>query len=100
MGDTFSQEENFMNNSGRTTLAFLAGLGIGAGLAALLAPRSGEETREWIADTAEREFKVLRRRGRRSLRQLQDAVAKGEEKVTDVLRSGKEALESVGAKLD
>lgn len=89
-----------MNNSGRTTLAFLAGLGIGAGLAALLAPRSGEETREWIADTAKREFKVLRRRGRRSLRQLQDAVAKGEEKVADVLRSGKEALESVGAKLD
>ena len=89
-----------MNSTERTTLVFLAGLGIGAGLAALFALQSGEETREWIADTAEREFKVLRRRGRRSLRQLQDAVAKGEEKVTDVLRSGKEALESVGAKLD
>lgn len=89
-----------MNNTERTTLVFLAGLGIGAGLAALFAPQSGQETREWIADTAEREFKVLRRRGRRSLRQLQNAVAKGEEKVTDVLRSGKEALESVGAKLD
>ena len=72
-----------MNNTERTTLVFLAGLGIGAGLGALFAPQSGEETREWIADTAEREFKMLRRRGRRSLRQLQDAVAKGEEKVTD-----------------
>jgi len=66
MGDTYRQKENFMNNSGRRTLAFLTGLGVGAGLAALFAPRSGEETREWIADTAERKFRVLRRRGRRS----------------------------------
>jgi gas vesicle protein len=59
-----------MNNTGRTTLIFLMGLGIGAGLAALFAPQSDEETREWIADTAERKFKVLRRMGRRSFRQL------------------------------
>jgi len=66
-------------------------------LAALFAPRSGEETRERIADTAERKFKVLRRVGRRSFRPLQDAVAEGEERVTGVLRNGKEALESVAA---
>ena len=89
-----------MNNTGRTTLVFLTGLGIGAGLAALFTPRSGEETREWIADTAERKFKVLRRASRRSLRQLQDAVAEGEEKVAGVLRNGKKALESVTAKLN
>lgn len=89
-----------MNNTGRTTLVFLTGLGIGAGLAAVFAPQSGEETREWIADTAERKFKVLRRVGRRSFRQLQDAVAEGEEKVTAVLRNGKKAIESVVVKLD
>jgi gas vesicle protein len=89
-----------MNNTGRTTLVLLTGLGIGAGLAAVFMPRSGEETREWIADTAERKFKVLRRRSRRSIRQLQEAVAKGEEKVTEVLRSGREALESVASKLN
>ena len=100
MGETYPQKEDFMNNTGRTTLVFLTGLGIGAGLAALFAPRSGEETREWIADTAERKFKVLRRVGRRSFRQLQDAVAEGEEKVTGVLRNGRKALESVAAKLD
>jgi gas vesicle protein len=99
LGDTFPQEKNFMNKTGRTPLAFLKGLGIGAGLAALFAPRSGEESREWIADTAEREFKVLRRRGRQSIRQLEDVVAKGEEKVTEVLRAGKVVLESVAAKL-
>ncbi len=89
-----------MNNTGRTTLVFLTGLGIGAGLAALFAPRSGKETREWIADKAERDFKVLRRLGRRSFRQLQDAVTEGEEKVTEVLRNGKKALASVATKLD
>ena len=89
-----------MNNTGRTTLVyFFTGIGIGAGLAALFAPRSGEETREWIADTAERKLKVLRRVGRRSFRQLENAAAEGEEKVTGILRSSKKALESVAAKL-
>jgi hypothetical protein len=64
MGDTYPQKENFMNNTGRTTPVFLTGFGIGAGLAALFAPRSGEETREWSSDTAEPKFKVLRRMGR------------------------------------
>jgi gas vesicle protein len=100
VGDTYLQKENFMNNTGRTTLAFLTGLGIGAGLAALFAPVSGEEAREWIADTTERKFKVLRRKGRRSFKRLQDAVAEGEEKVTAVFRNGKKAVESVAAKLD
>ena len=89
-----------MNNIGRATLTFLTGLGIGTALAVLFAPQSGEETREWIADTAERKFKVLRRVGRRSFRQLQDAVAEGEEKVTEVFRNGKKALGSAAAKLD
>ena len=88
-----------MNNTGRTTLAFLAGLGIGAAIALLSAPRSGEETREWIADTAERKFKMLRRSGRRAMRQLHDTVTKGEEKVTEILRDGKDALASAAAKL-
>lgn len=100
MAEIYPQKVDFMNNTGRTTVVFLTGLGIGAALAALFAPRSGEETREWIADTAERKFKVLRRLGRRSFRQLQDAVAEGEEKVAGVMRNGKKALESVAAKLD
>ena len=48
-----------MNDTKRTTVFLLAGLGSGVGVALLFAPRSGEETREWIADTAEREFKLL-----------------------------------------
>jgi gas vesicle protein len=93
------RKQHFVNNTGRTTLAFLAGLGIGVAIALLSAPRSGEETREWIADTAERKFKMLRRSGRRSMRQLHNTVTKGEEKVTEILRDGKDALALVATKL-
>ena len=89
-----------MNNAGRTTLVFLTGLGIGAVVAALVTPRSGEEMREWIADMVEQNSRVLRRKGGRSIKQLQMALSKGEGRIAEVLRSGKDALESVAAKLD
>ena len=89
-----------MNNAGRTTLVFLTGLGIGAVVAALVAPRSGEEMREWIADMVEQNSRLLRRKGGRSIKQLQMALSKGEGRIAEVLRSGKDALESVAAKLD
>ena len=84
-----------MNDTERTTVFFLVGLGIGVGVALFLAPRSGEETREWLADKAEREFRMLRRSGRRSMRQLQATVTKGQ----DIVRDGKEALAAVAARL-
>ena len=84
-----------MNDTERTTLFFLVGLGIGVGVALFLAPRPGEETREWLADKAKREFNMLRRGGRRSMRQLQATVTKGQ----GILRDGKEALAAVAARL-
>jgi gas vesicle protein len=83
--------ERMMNNTGKITVTFLVGL---------FAPQSGEETREWIAETAEDEFNRLRRKSRQTLEHLQDAVSKGEEKVAKALRTGKNALESVASKLD
>jgi gas vesicle protein len=89
-----------MNNAERMTLAFLTGLGIGAVVAALVTPRSGEETREWIGYTAEQKLRKLRRKGGRSIRQLQVALSKGEERVVEAFQNGKDALVSVAAKLD
>ena len=88
-----------MNNAGRTTAFSFVGLSIGAGLALLFAPQSGEETREWIADTAEQEVKILRRSGHRSVRELLHAVTKGGEKFASMLRDGKEAVASATTKL-
>ncbi len=89
-----------MNSFGRTAVAFLAGLGIGVSVALLLAPQSGAETREWLSETAEDELRRLKRKGRRSIENIQDAVDRGEKTVTKVLRSGKDVLESVASKLD
>ena len=88
-----------MNGIEGKSVAFLIGLGIGVGVALLNAPQSGEETREWISNTAEHGWKTLQRTGRRSVRQLQHTVGKGEEAITEFVRNGKEALETVAAKL-
>ena len=69
-------------------------------VATLVTPRSGEEMREWITDMVEQNSRVLRRKGGRSIKQLQMALSKGEGRIAEVLRSGKDALESVAAKLD
>jgi gas vesicle protein len=87
-------------SNGRGTSAFLIGLGIGAGLALLFAPLSGEETRDWLMDNAEDKFKRLRRQGRRWVYQVQDVLDKSEDRVTKVLRTGKDALDSVASRLD
>lgn len=90
---------NGMNGIEGKSFAFLIGLSIGVGVALLYAPQSGEETRELISDSAEQGWKTLRRTGRRSLRQVQHTVGKGEEAITDFVRGSKEAIETVAAKL-
>jgi gas vesicle protein len=87
-------------NNGRGITTFVAGLGIGMGLALLFAPLSGEETREWLIDNAETRLKRIRRQGRRWVFQFQDVLDKGEDRVTKVLRTSKNALGSVASRLD
>lgn len=88
-----------MNNSGRTALFFVSGLGLGVALALLFAPKSGEETREWVQDMAEDGVKRLRRQGRQSIDHLQEVVDSGEKKVASALKTSREVLQSVAAKL-
>jgi gas vesicle protein len=88
-----------VNNGRGTITTFVAGLGIGMGLALLFAPLSGEETREWLMESAEDRLKRIRRQGRRWVYQVQDVLDKSENRVTKVLRTGKDALDSVAARL-
>ena len=92
-----AEKEGFMNDAGRKGVALLTGLGIGLGLALLFAPRSGEETREWISDAAGQKLYLLRRKSRRSMKRL---LGKREDTFADILRSGKTVFESMAAKLD
>ena len=73
---------------------FLAGLGIGAIVALLFAPRSGKETRDMIVQKAEegRDFVVTK--GEEIRKQAEDAVEKGKDMVNkqkDLLSAALEA---------
>jgi gas vesicle protein len=88
-----------MNNTGRTALYLISGFGLGVALALLFAPKSGEETREWLKDMADEGVKRLRRQGRQSIDHLQEVVGSGEKKVATAFKTSREVLDSVAAKL-
>ena len=89
-----------MSDNGRGTINFLLGLGIGVGIVLLFAPLSGEDTRVWLKENAEDRVKKLRRQGRRFIFDVQDVLDKGEDTVTKILKSGKNAIGSVASRLD
>lgn len=67
-----------MSRNGTGKLSYLmTGLGIGTALGVLLAPRSGEETRESIQTGAEEGGEYLARKGRRVYRQAQEYLDSG-----------------------
>jgi gas vesicle protein len=89
-----------VTNGRGTITTFVAGLGIGMAIALLIAPLSGEETREWLMENAENRLKRIRRQGRRWVYQVQDVLDNSEDRVRKVLRTSKNALDSVAARLD
>ena len=91
-----SEEGNGASNFG----FFLAGLGMGAILALLFAPRSGKETREYIAGKAEEGRDYVKARTEDLRRQAEGAVEKGKDLVTKqkellsaALEAGKQAYQ-------
>jgi gas vesicle protein len=68
------------NNGGAADVAFfLAGLGIGAVLALLFAPASGEETREFIAHKSEEGKSFLAAKSRELREQAEELVERSKE---------------------
>jgi gas vesicle protein len=79
---------------------FLAGLGIGAILALLFAPRSGQETRDLIAAKASegRDFvkaktEELRKQAEETVEKGRDLVTKQKELLSAALEAGKQAYQ-------
>ena len=92
-------------NDGSKVGFFLAGLGIGAVVALLFAPRSGKETRDMIVQKAEegRDFVVTKSEEIR--KQAEDVVEKGKDLVNKqkdllsaALDAGKQAYQDEKAK--
>jgi len=76
---------------------FVAGVGIGAAIALLFAPQSGEETRKQIAEKAQEGKEYVASKGRAIRRQAEDIVDQGKElvnkqkaRMADLLESGKQ----------
>lgn len=78
------------DRDGNSFLWFLAGLGVGAAVGVLYAPRSGEETREVLRSKAEEGRERVRREARRAREQAGDWVDRGR----DVLNQQKEQFRS------
>jgi len=85
------------------TAAFLAGALIGAGVALLLAPQSGAETRGMLRDYAGRAKDELRERGKEAKATLDNALERGKqafesvkEQGKDFYGSGREAIRDAG----
>jgi gas vesicle protein len=72
---------------GQTALGLLIGFGLGVGLTLLFAPKSGEDTRDWIAFTSRRARRSLRKTGRRSIDQVRELFERGQESVSKAVRS-------------
>jgi len=87
-------------NGGSKVGAFLAGLGIGAVVALLFAPRSGQETRDILSQKAEEGRDFVKTKSDEIRKQAEDAVEKGKDLVNKqkellsaALEAGKQAYQ-------
>ncbi len=83
------------SDGGSRLLFFLAGFGIGAIVALLFAPKSGEETRQLIGKKAEEGRDYVTAKGKELRRAAEDFVEKGRKSAEDLVEKGK----SVTAKI-
>jgi gas vesicle protein len=95
----FLPEDHFMSdNVGSKVGFFLAGLGIGALVGVLFAPRSGEETRDLLSqkadegkDFAQRKARELRERADELIERGKDVASRKKESISAAVDAGREA---------
>ena len=93
------------SNCGSNLGFFLAGLGIGAIIALLFAPASGEESREYLGRKANEGREYVSGKGREIQRQAEELVEKAKDLVTQqkeqlsaALEAGKQAYQDEKSK--
>ena len=75
-----------------TFVYLVAGLGIGAAVSILLAPKSGAETRQWIANKCLDGVDTANKKVRHTRRQVKDMMDQGQEKISEAVEAGREAI--------
>ncbi|HET7183729.1 MAG TPA: YtxH domain-containing protein [Terriglobales bacterium] len=82
------------DNDGNGFLWFLTGLGIGAALGVLYAPKSGRETREVLVRQAEEGRNLVMERAQRAKEQANQWVDKGRDVISQQKEQFKSAYEA------
>jgi gas vesicle protein len=93
------------NNVGSKVSFFLVGLGIGALVGILFAPKSGEETREFLSqkadegrDYAQRKARELRERAEDILERGKTVAVRQKENISAAVDAGRDAYQREKAK--
>ena len=93
------------DNVGSKVTYFLVGLGVGALVGILFAPKSGEETREFLAkradegkDYAQRKARELRERAEDLIERGKEAAGRQKESLSAAVEAGREAYQREKAK--
>jgi gas vesicle protein len=87
------QEVALSSTNRVSTFAYLvAGLGIGAAMSILLAPQSGAETRQWIANKCLDGLDTANKSVRNTRRQVKDVMDQGQKKISEAVVAGREAI--------
>jgi gas vesicle protein len=97
-----SKEKNIMSEETQSSgfSWFLAGLGLGALIGVLYAPKAGKDTREEIASNAREGTEYLRQRSREAADQINQIVDKSKVQVNEYVERGKEYVERSRAQWD
>jgi len=76
-----------------STIAYLvAGLGIGTAMSIFLAPRSGVETRQWVANKCMDGIDTANKKVRQTFLQVKDMMNQGQQKINEAVVAGLEAI--------
>jgi gas vesicle protein len=88
------------NNAGSKVSFFLVGLGIGALVGILFAPKSGEETRDYLnskadegRDYAQKKARELRERAEDLIERSKEIMARQKESLASAVDAGKDAYQ-------
>jgi gas vesicle protein len=76
-GEPAAKEYAMADNAGSKISFFLVGLGIGALVGILFAPKSGEETREYLSQKADEGREYAQRKARELRERADDLVERG-----------------------
>lgn len=88
-----NQDATPSKSNGSSILAYLmVGAGIGAAMSILLAPKSGAETRQWIANKCLDGVDTANKSVRNTRRQVKVAMDHGQEKISEAVETARESF--------